>query len=191
MKKQDIVISKMIERRHIPSSGTFNITNNLIDLYYEIYHELFSSMRNKDRKTNITFAKRMAGLNLHKLNEFRSKNNGSEIIVKKSKEKIESGLIYIISNPAFPGYYKVGITRDIEKRLSAYQTCDPLRRYKVEHFVFCLNARAEEKRILDDFSVNIVQGEWVNIETGLKILHKIKENILTYSKENSISNLTK
>lgn len=40
--------------------------------------------------------------------------------------------IYIISNPVFEGWYKIGRTLNIERRLYCYQTSDPLRRFKVE-----------------------------------------------------------
>ena len=47
-----------------------------------------------------------------------------------SKEK---GYVYVISNNAWPGKYKVGIAKDVTKRLNNYQTSDPLRGYQIEY----------------------------------------------------------
>ena len=41
--------------------------------------------------------------------------------------------VYVISNPAYKGMYKVGVAANAEARLSRYQTADPKRRYKLEY----------------------------------------------------------
>jgi hypothetical protein len=46
----------------------------------------------------------------------------------------EGGYVYLISNPAWPGWFKTGKTEDPSERLSKYQTGDPLRAYRLEHF---------------------------------------------------------
>lgn len=76
--------------------------------------------------------------------------------------------LYIISNSSFQNSYKIGVTFKIGKRLSAFQTGDPERKYKIE-FVF-----SEEKdyvyyieeEILKYFSQN-VKSEWI-IDIDLK-----------------------
>jgi len=40
--------------------------------------------------------------------------------------------VYVISNPAYPGMYKVGVATNAEARLNQFQTGDPKRRYKLE-----------------------------------------------------------
>ena len=40
--------------------------------------------------------------------------------------------VYVISNPSYPGEYKVGIARDPKARLNQYQTGSPDRAYKIE-----------------------------------------------------------
>jgi len=42
------------------------------------------------------------------------------------------GFVYAITNPAFPGWVKVGMTTDPLRRLDGYQTGDPSRAYKLE-----------------------------------------------------------
>lgn len=83
---------------------------------------------------------------------------------KKVKEKpvLKSGILYLISNPVFPNLYKIGITQDLNARLSSYQTYDPHRRYKVEHYKFADNMREEEKNILKKYRIDISVGEWID-----------------------------
>jgi len=45
----------------------------------------------------------------------------------------EQKFVYVISHPAFPNEYKVGIAKDCKSRLNAYQTSDPDRQYKIEY----------------------------------------------------------
>ena len=59
------------------------------------------------------------------------------------KKRSKKGFIYIISNSAFPNYYKIGITTNIKSRLRTYQTSSPYRNYKIEYYVEhedCYNA---------------------------------------------------
>ena len=44
----------------------------------------------------------------------------------------EHKFVYVISHPAYPGEYKVGIAKDWKLRLNTYQTSDPDRQYKIE-----------------------------------------------------------
>ena len=49
------------------------------------------------------------------------------------KESRRTKYLYVISNPSFSGYYKVGVTSDFHQRLSSYNTGDPHRAYKIEY----------------------------------------------------------
>lgn len=160
-KKAEAIFRVMINRGLIPANGQFDITDELRDASYDIFRELFSPdpsyrMKNSDVK----FAKRMAGLNMLKLNESRS----NQTIKIKNKVTHKSGFVYIISNPAFPGKYKIGMTKDVNNRLSQYQTYDPHRQFKIEHYIFVEDKRAVEKRILDLYQIDIDKGEWISEE---------------------------
>ena len=61
----------------------------------------------------------------------------------------KSGYLYIISNPAHKGWLKIGVTENINDRLHTYQTGDPQRSYKVEHYVFHPDCYSAEKKIKD------------------------------------------
>jgi hypothetical protein len=58
---------------------------------------------------------------------------------------IPGGYVYIISNEAFPGWYKVGMAVDAQDRLKSYQTSDPFRGYVLE-FSTKVNDRARVER---------------------------------------------
>ena len=66
--------------------------------------------------------------------------------------------VYIISHQKWPGEYKVGIAKDVKERLSAYQTSDPDRAYKLEFSHETHLFRETEKHIHDTFEN---KHEWV------------------------------
>jgi hypothetical protein len=123
---------------------------NIIDLelrkqyaieYAKLTNGDFSSLSSSNKK----YALKLAGINLQR--------------VINSKH---SGLLYCISNPAFEGYTKIGITNNIKKRLAAYQTYDPYRAYKVETYKFVFDKRLVEKTILSMFQADLDKGEWIS-----------------------------
>jgi len=80
-------------------------------------------------------------------------------------ETAKEGQVYIIVNPAFPGWCKVGMAVDAEDRLKQYQTSSPYRDYeliatydtsdrrKAEKFAHDLLEKRHERR-----------GEWFYIQ---------------------------
>jgi hypothetical protein len=68
----------------------------------------------------------------------------------------------MIQNPAFPGYCKIGVTIDLHKRLSQYQTYDPHRSFYVEKYNFVINRKLTEKEIIAYAKVDVTKGEWVS-----------------------------
>lgn len=83
---------------------------------------------------------------------------------------MESGYVYIISNSNFPGYYKIGITKDIKKRLNTYQTSSPHRNYKIEYYIHHPNYKKAEKDIhgmMHYFAVEYGKGEWFKIDLSI------------------------
>ena len=78
--------------------------------------------------------------------------------------------IYIISNPAYPNRYKVGIATNVKSRLSQYQTSDPNRAYKLEYSLQTPNARNIERAIHQQFDnqKEWVQGEFEDIKKAIE-----------------------
>jgi len=81
-------------------------------------------------------------------------------------ESTKKGYLYIISNPAYKGWCKVGITEDIDKRLSTYQTGDPFRNYKVEYILHQFDYKTAEKRLKETMKpfAKQIKGEWYEID---------------------------
>lgn len=75
----------------------------------------------------------------------------------------EHKYVYIISNPAWEEWYKVGISSDSHKRVGNYQTGDPYRAYKIEydHFTPFYDSIEKEIHIQSSQQGVDVRHEWV------------------------------
>jgi hypothetical protein len=153
MTYDDLIFAQLIEESLLPDSGTFTINDDIVNRYTELY-SAFKGNGSIGSISNKRYARKLAGISLLKLNEKRYKNNSIY-------SKTESGIVYLISNPAFSGYLKIGITSNLLKRLVSYQTYDPLRRFKIEHYKVVPNARSYEKYLLKHNSIDLAKGEWV------------------------------
>lgn len=82
---------------------------------------------------------------------------------------MKPGYVYIISNPAHVGWLKIGVTEDIKSRLTAYQTCDPKREYKVEYYIAHPDCYTAEKKIKDmmHYFAKRQKNEWYEIDLGV------------------------
>jgi len=78
--------------------------------------------------------------------------------------------VYIVSNPAWDGKFKIGVAGDLDERLKDYQTYDPFRSYKYEHHRETERYFECERHILKTFKLKPekdangepkVKGEWV------------------------------
>jgi len=50
--------------------------------------------------------------------------------------------VYVLVNPAFPGWCKIGMAVDAEDRLKQYQTSSPYRDYElIKHMMLLTDAR--------------------------------------------------
>lgn len=101
-------------------------------------------------------------------------------VIKKSEEFLrkESRYCYIVTNPAFPNYIKLGITNDPVRRLISYQTADPFRKYKLEYKILINSfiALEIEKHFKCNFSLD--NGEWYKMEvnTAISIIKEILDS---------------
>ncbi|MDD9810646.1 MAG: DNA methyltransferase [Gammaproteobacteria bacterium] len=66
--------------------------------------------------------------------------------------------VYVISNPAYPGIYKVGVAGNVKARLNSYQTADPRRGYRLEYHRQTAHYRDLEAHIHAKFNGD---HEWV------------------------------
>lgn len=104
---------------------------------------------------------------------------------KKSKmenRKVKQGEIYIISNPAFNGWYKVGITiGDLKVRLKQYQVGSPFRDYKVEYSLSVNDVYNFEEIVHDELAMLCIHNsEWFKLEIN-EIIKIIKDKNYEYN----------
>lgn len=171
MNKIKITIDTLISEGNIPELGAFEVTEELLKDYFYTYKRLFTKGEGVSSKTNAKYARRLAGLNLLKENISRN--------VKASE--IKAGHIYLISNPAFPLHYKIGVSYDVHKRLASYQTYSPYRDFVLEKYDFVLDKFNTEKILLSHPLLNKENGEWIRKENAelvfddLASFHEIKD----------------
>lgn len=89
------------------------------------------------------------------------------------KDYREMKSVYIVSHPKFQGEYKVGIAKDVNARLNAYQTGDPQRSFSLEFAFETPLFRETEEHIHKHFPNRF---EWVTAP-----LEEIKREIEAYA----------
>ena len=101
--------------------------------------------------------------------------------LSSTKNRKQGGYIYIISNIAFPGFVKIGVTENIKFRLKSYQTADPKRSYKVEFFIYHPDAYGAEKRIREMMKYFALsqKNEWFECSLPIAIV-RLQETLLDY-----------
>lgn len=100
--------------------------------------------------------------------------HSAEIKVRGEHSKFLEGFLYILNNPAFPGWVKVGMTIDYDKRIRSYNIPnDPHQKFAYLKIKWTTNRRAAESAMLEKFgSISLEQkGEWFRIDknTALSI----------------------
>jgi len=80
----------------------------------------------------------------------------------------KSGQVYIISNPAFPGWVKVGRAYDASDRLRSYQTSSPFRDYELHWFLPTEDSSLSEHKAHSILGAKFDRrGEWFKITPEL------------------------
>ena len=108
------------------------------------------------------------------MNKARCKQCISSNNTNKHK-KGNQGYIYVITNPAWKGYYKIGQTINLTKRLSTYQTSSPLRDYSYLSTREVKDMDKAESLLLEELKKFYeVKGEWVLASKVEYILHRME-----------------
>jgi hypothetical protein len=93
-------------------------------------------------------------------------------------DKFPTGHIYVLKNPAWPDWVKVGKAVDALDRLNSYQTASPNRDYSVIHFIETQNRHAVEKaaHIKLNEACTGRHNEWFRIsnDTAISILNNFR-----------------
>ena len=96
--------------------------------------------------------------------------------------KQKDGYVYVISNPAWKGWYKVGMAVDSQDRCGSYQTSSPHRDYRLEYSKYFLNRKVAEEiahDVISEISLDR-NGEWfkVSVNKIRKIIKGIDYEII-------------
>lgn len=78
------------------------------------------------------------------------------------------GYVYLITNPAWPGWVKCGMAVDADDRCSSYNTGTPFRDYEVTYKVFSqdrLKTEKEAHELLTELATN-KRGEWFEVDVN-------------------------
>lgn len=105
---------------------------------------------------------------------------------KKEREKnqkptgsYKAGCVYVITNPAWPGWVKIGQTITPKLRVSGFQTSSPFRDYTLNYYVKGVDRHSLEEQVhktAEEFAEER-RGEWfkISIEKAKQILDDEKE----------------
>ena len=85
--------------------------------------------------------------------------------------------VYIITNPAWEGWCKIGKAKDVQSRLNAYQVSSPLRDYVIEFQLripdYIVETNIHEKLVDEGYEY---RNEWFRIELQDAIELIVEEN---------------
>ena len=97
----------------------------------------------------------------------------------KNYPKSTVGCVYVIQNPAWPEWVKVGKAVDAQDRLNSYQTSDPFRSYILHHHIEVSNRHTVELQVHQQLEIAsaLRKNEWFKItaHNAATILNKTKE----------------
>ncbi len=80
---------------------------------------------------------------------------------RQNYDKFIGGEIYVLSNPAWKGWYKIGMAANADDRLLSYQTSAPFRDFKIEYRCFTKDRARAERRVHAKIGKHIEQrNEW-------------------------------
>jgi len=110
---------------------------------------------------------------LHKPGNYKTFNDAAFAGTYKL-DSIKEGYVYAITNPAWPGWVKIGMAIDADDRCNGYQTSSPFRDYVLEHMIVTKNRRrteAEAHKAASKLSTSR-NGEWfkLGVEEAKKVL---------------------
>jgi len=115
---------------------------------------------------------------LHKPGRYKTFNDAAFAGTYKL-DTIKEGYVYAITNPAWPGWVKIGMAIDADDRCNGYQTSSPFRDYVLEHMIVTKNRRkteAEAHKAASKLSTSS-NGEW--FELGVEEAKKVLDNCST------------
>ena len=93
---------------------------------------------------------------------------------------VKEGYVYVIVNPAWPSWVKIGMAIDAEDRCNGYQTSSPHRDYELKYAIDTDDRRTLEQAAHREASklASESKGEWfkLDVETAIEILNNLREH---------------
>ena len=114
---------------------------------------------------------------LHKPGRYKTFEDAAFSSLAKYELSVE-GQVYIITNPNFDGWVKVGMAIDSEDRLNGYQTSSPFRDYHLHSFWDVSNRRSAEAVAHTELEKTYERrGEWFKCtpEQATEVVSNITE----------------
>ncbi len=133
--------------------GNFDITEELVQQYIIAYGV------GKESSCNKKINKKLAILNLIKYKRI----NGVPYNL------IKEGWVYIMNNPAWEGFCKIGRTLDKKEREASMQTYSPFRDFNIEHYVYSPNAKKLESNVHKRLAKYRQKGEWFELSNSIAL----------------------
>ena len=102
-------------------------------------------------------------------------NNKNKTNEQLPEVRTKQGYVYVIINKAWKGYYKIGQTINLTKRLGTYQTASPKRDYTFLTTIKVRDMDIAERKVLEELKKYYdVQGEWVLASKPEHIIHLVE-----------------
>ena len=110
-------------------------------------------------------------------------------LAKSLEDKVLSGDVYIITNPAYPEWVCTGKASVAQDRCNGYQTGSPFRDYELRYYKWFKNRRQGElefQQLLTEKGV-VCNGEWfkISVDEAKEVLDSM-EGDLVDCKEGSL-----
>ena len=126
---------------------------------------------------------------LHKAGRYKSFDDAAfSSLGRYATEK--EGDIYIIYNPAWVGWYKVGKAVDADDRCKSYNTSSPFRDYIIKHKVHVADRNRGEKIVHNQAIKECYNhsGEWFDISLSklIKILNSLPKMEKQFKEEQDV-----
>ena len=87
--------------------------------------------------------------------------------------KTKEGYVYIITNPAWKGWLKVGMAVDAEDRCKSFQTSSPYRDYQLEYCAYFNNRRVAEEKMVKVSDSNTSEWFKVSVIDAIKVIERV------------------
>tara|TARA_E500000305_G_scaffold97006_1_gene87394 strand:+ start:2841 stop:3374 length:534 start_codon:yes stop_codon:yes gene_type:complete len=116
---------------------------------------------------------------IRKMNKLKGLARSIQNMTVRHYDRQKDGYVYIISNPSWQGWYKVGRAVDAEDRLNSYQTSSPFRDYVLRYSKYF-----SDRMLAESIAHNNVgkiadqrKGEWFKVSQQDDVVNIIEEII--------------